>query len=437
VPETVIIIGAGAAGLAAAGALDRAGIRLILLEGRERIGGRIYTIHPLTCAVPVELGAEFMHGRPAEIWEYVAGHRLSIEEVKGERCYFEDGKLTRADRSDARAQILAGMQPYTNPDRSFSAYLAEAWADLPESEKGWAVEYVEGFNAARQEEISVRSLAIGEETSKRQPGSGALYRISSGYDSLIGNLWADCARAELRLGTPVRSVRWQRGTVTAEADSGAFHGRCAIVTLPLGVLQANEADPGFVRFDPAPESISTAARRLRMGEVIRITFEFRHRFWEWGVPSHKARLPELSMIFSHDPAFPTWWTSEPNQAPVVTAWTSGARVAKLFALSPEQIIREAAGSIGRLFGVPHEKILDEIVNAHTHDWQSDPFSRGAYSYVPAGCVDDVNALTIPVEDTLFFAGEATHTGGRNGTVDGAIASGRRAADQVLEALRRR
>jgi monoamine oxidase len=377
-----------------------------------------------------------MHGRPDEIWEYVTTHRLSIEEVKGERCYFEDDKLKRQNEDEDTARILAGMRGYTDPDRSFASYLAEAWPDAPESAKGWAAAYVEGFNAARREEISVRSLTIAHDAARQQSGGETLYRITNGYDSLVGNLWTDCGHAELRLGTPVRSIRWKERLVTAESDAGTFTGTCMIVTVPLGVLQAKEGDAGFVRFDPQPEAILSATHRLRMGEVLRITFEFRHRFWDWGVPSYRGRMPELSMIFSHDPAFPTWWTSEPNQAPVVTAWTFGSRAALLLTRSRDEIITEAAASLARLFGVKKEKIVEEILAAHTHDWQSDPFTRGAYSYVPAGSVDDVNTLATPVENTLFFAGEATHKGGRNGTVDGAIASGRRAAQQVLEALQR-
>jgi monoamine oxidase len=431
----VLIIGAGAAGLAAAGVLEREGIRAVILEARERIGGRIHTIHPSSCAVPVELGAEFVHGRPPEIWPEVTSGRLSAEEVKGDRFYFEDGRLRRLESNDAVDQVLQAMRDYTDPDRSFEQFLAEACRDVPETEKARASAYVEGFNAARKEDVSVRSLVMGEEAAA-QAGGGRMYRFGSGYDSVIGLLWASCARSELRLGNVVESLLWQRGSVTAKCASGTYSAKCAVVTLPLGVLQSRAGEPGYVEFDPEVGDIRNAASQLCMGQALRVTFEFRHRFWDWGVPTFKGRTQDLSMLFSLDPGFPTWWTSEPVKAPVITGWASGTRVREESSKSPEQITRDAAASLARLFGVPAEKVQAEIVTSYLHDWQADRFARGAYSYVPVGAVDNLSRLGLPVEDTLFFAGEATHNAGRNGTVDGAIATGRRAANDVLRVLRR-
>jgi monoamine oxidase len=385
--------------------------------------------------VPVELGAEFVHGRPREIWEHIASNRLTASELKGEQCYFENGELKPVDDGPT-TDVLRRMRDYTHPDRTFAEYLAEDCRNIPEEDKEWAAAHVEGFNAARKEEISVRSLVLTEEAAE-QAGGDNLYRINGGYDGVSRSLWSGCDGAELRLESSVRCIRWQRRSVTAVCDAASFQGESAIVTLPLGVLQAREGESGYVRFDPDPESIRGVANRLRMGEVIRITFEFCQRFWDWGAPTHKGRLPDLAILFSLDPAFPTWWTSEPFKVPVLTGWASGSKAARLLAMPPAQAIREAIESLGRLFGVPPEQIEKNVVAAYTHNWQSDPFARGAYSYIPAGCVEDVSTFAWPVDDTLFFAGEATHNGGRNGTVDGAIATGRRAAEQVIESFRQR
>ena len=361
--------------------------------------------------------------------------RLVVDELTGERSYFEAGRLHRFGSNDAVERVLRRMRDYTSPDRSFAQFLEEACADLPESDKAWASAYVEGFNAARKEEVSVQSLVMAEDAGAGVGGS-TLHRISAGYDSVIGNLFAGCARCELRLGTVVDEIHWSRGSVSARSDSGNYSAKCAVVTLPLGVLQASAGEAGYIRFEPEGHDIRTAASNLCTGQVMRITFEFRHRFWDWGVPTYQDGMQNLSMLFSLDSGFPTWWTSEPVKAPVITGWTSGPRVKQFSSKSGEQISREAAASLARLLGVPPAKVESEIVTSHMHDWQADPFARGAYSYVPAGHTNDLTRLGQSIEDTLFFAGEATNGAGRNGTVDGAIATGRRAAAEVLRALRR-
>jgi hypothetical protein len=375
-----------------------------------------------------------VHGRPGEIWDHVASGRLAAEELTGERFYFEEGRLQKFRGADTLERVFRKMRDYANPDRSFAQFLDETGGDLSQNDKAWAAAYVEGFNAANKEKVSVRSLVAAEDAAAGA-GGAALNRIAAGYDGVIGVLYAGCARCELRLGTVVEELHWKRGSVSARCDSGDYSAKCAVLTLPLGVLQAGAGKPGYVRFSPEIEQIRAAASRLCMGDVIKITFEFRHRFWDWGVPTHRGSMQDLAMLFSLDPGFPTWWTSEPVKAPVATGWTSSSRVRQFSSKSAEQISREAAGSLARLLGVPAAKLEAEIVTSYMHDWQSDPFSRGAYSYIPAGCLDDATQLGRSVEDTLFFAGEATNDSGRNGTVDGAIASGRRAAAQVLQALR--
>jgi monoamine oxidase len=434
VPDGVLIIGAGAAGLAAAGVLERAGVRAVILEARERIGGRIHTIHPSSCAVPVELGAEFIHGRPPEIWDRIAVSRLNVDELTGERFYFEDGRIKRINPDEGIQKVLAHMREHAQPDRSFADYLAEV-DSATQSEKDWASAYVEGFNAARKEDISLRSLVLTADAAERV-GGDTPYRITGGYDGLVASLYSNCGRAELRLGTAVQTLEWKPGAVTAHCAGETFLAQCAIVTLPLGVLQASPGDPGYVRFDPEPEYTLTAARRLRVGQVVRVTFEFRHRFWEWGVPTYRGRLLDLAMLYSQLDGFPTWWTSEPIKAPVITGWASGANADRFLTGSGQQMKDGAVESLARLFGVSPGKVEGEILMSYVHNWHADPFARGAYSYVPVGCMDDVARLAQPVENTLFFAGEATQENGRNGTVDGAIAEGRRAAEEVVRCFMR-
>jgi monoamine oxidase len=140
----------------------------------------------------------------------------------------------------------------------------------------------------------------------------------------------------------------------------------------------------------------------------------------------------MNFLFSQDPVFPTWWTLMPIDAPVLTAWAPADAAEKLSGLSNEAICEQALQALGRVLHMPVERCRAELLHAHTHNWQADPYSRGAYSYVAVGGFDTQRELAAPLENTLFFAGEATNYEGHHGTVHGAIASGYRAAEEILK-----
>ena len=160
-----------------------------------------------------------------------------------------------------------------------------------------------------------------------------------------------------------------------------------------------------------------------MGEVTRVTMRFRERFWP----------EDLAFVFSLGDTFPTWWNRYPDHAPLLTGWTAGPGAECLVGLPREAIVSRALESLSRLFSLTREELELMLLSTHTYDWCADAFSRGAYSYVPAGAMDAPAELGRPVEGVLFFAGEATDTSGGNGTVHGAIASGVRAARELLAA----
>jgi protoporphyrinogen oxidase len=237
-PE-VLILGAGAAGLTAARRLSMAGLRVEILEARRRIGGRIHTLRDPLSPVPVELGAEFVHGRPRAIWRAIEQARLAALELDGEEWCFEDGRLGRCSGAFHRVgQVMAGLDDA--PEQSFRDYVESFETDA--SVRRWASGYVEGFNAARQEKIGVRALARQEQASREVDGDRT-FRLAGGYSTLVDWLWsgANRASARLRLGTAVRQVAWRRGQVEIAASMGdapvRFEAPRVIVTLPIGVLK--------------------------------------------------------------------------------------------------------------------------------------------------------------------------------------------------------
>jgi monoamine oxidase len=211
----------------------------------------------------------------------------------------------------------------------------------------------------------------------------------------------------------------------------------AVITLPLGVLRAPSDAPGGVRFDPELKEKQEAINKLAMGAVTKIVMRFRERFLERRVfptqPSGR-RLPPLGFLHSRDEYFPTWWSSLPLRAPILTGWAGGLAAERLAPRGDEFVVGRAPDSLGRLLGLRRERLADLLIAWYTRDWQADPYSRGAYSYIPVGGQDAPRLLAEPIEDTLFFAGEATDLDGQNGTVHGAMASGRRAAGEIFQVV---
>jgi monoamine oxidase len=227
---------------------------------------------------------------------------------------------------------------------------------------------------------------------------------------------------QIHLNSPVHEIEWRRGFVRADAHEGD----AVVITLPLGVLQS-----GNVRFNPAIEEKEAAIKELIMGHVVKIVLGFHSSFWE------ERGLTKLSFLHAHGERFPTWWTTRPIAAPILVGWAGGPPAEVLALKGTDSILNAATESLANALKMDRRSVDRRIESAFVADWQADPFSRGAYSYVPVGAITAPMALAEPVANTLFFAGEATDTDGRCGTMDGAIASGYRAADQLLNVERRK
>src|SRR5208283_1118002 len=129
--------------------------------------------------------------------------------------------------------------------------------------------------------------------------------------------------------------------------------------------------------------------------------------------------------------FPTWWSSVSAGTAMLTGWSGGVRAEPLSGLGSAAIMERGLEALYHVFGVPVETLRDLVQERFVHDWQSDPYSRGAYSYSLPGGKEAARKLAAQVGNTLFFAGEAMDCTGHNGTLHGAIASGYRAASELL------
>lgn len=429
----VIIIGAGVAGLAAGAELASSGHSVLILEARDRIGGRVWTRHEPEVSAPVELGAEFIHGEIPETFELLQEVGKAALSTSGQRYVLSQGKLQQ--RAEGLfAQIQAGLERFVHEkpaDVAFERFLAEGERyGLSKDACKLARAAVEGFDAADPARAS--TLSIAEEWSAGGMLDAPQFRPAGGYSSLLAALAGALERKHVRLQlhTIVQAVRWSPSSV--EVD-GEFLGkpfqakaRRAIVTLPLGVLQAPADATGAVRFTPVLKDKDAALAGLASGPVLKVVLRFRSAFWE-GLDGGKYH--DAGFFQAPDLTFPTFWTARPVRAPLLSAWMGGPRAARLGQRPEAEIVRAASDSAQSMFGGQPL----ELEAAYWHDWLADPFSRGAYSYVTVGGQKARRELAAPIHDTLFFAGEATDSEG--GTVTGALHSGTRAAREVHGSLK--
>jgi monoamine oxidase len=442
-----VIIGAGVAGLAAGRVLASAGQRVAILEARDRIGGRIFTQRanvPGHGDMAVELGAEFIHGLPAETWSLVNEGHLATVELQGSQLSFLENRLQRHDAlHDAASDVLQGLKVWARErpgsDLTFADYVA--WAGIGAADAAAAADYVEGFNAADRSVIGAAALAK-QQSAEDEIQAERLFRLRDGYERIPLFM----AGAIRQLGVPIllkrraRHVKWREGAVsiqTAGSLESPLQAKRAVITLPLSVLQS-----GSMGFAPQPTAMLTQAARMRMGAVTRVTLVFRSRFWrDDDLLSKRSELAAdlrfLSFLFTPQLTPATWWTAMPEQTPIITGWVGGPKAEswqnRLRKSGDRgQLLTESLRPLSAIFGISEESLRKELASWHSHDWSADEHSRGAYSYAPAGALDASAKMSIPVAGTLYFAGEHTDTTGHWGTVHGAIRSGLRAARQVLE-----
>ena len=453
----VIIVGAGVAGLAAARLLGEAGLRVLVLEARGRIGGRVWTIYSPQGA-PVELGAEFIHGLPPVIFDRVHAANLDVREFTGPKWVQVDGKLQRDQDFFAKTNRVLDRIDARGPDHSFSRFLSEI--EDEDDAKLWGLEFVEGFHGALAERISVHSLLRSRKAEEELQGERS-FRLARGYGELLRVMKEALPeeRVRIRLNTTVKAVRWAAHDVSVKARSAGedaeFRSPRLLVTLPLGVLQAPPGSVGAVSFEPALEEKKSALLLLFMGQTIRLSMMFSERWWDHAAGSRyrAGELRDMSFIFSHEEWFPTWWTSAfstPSEgAPVshpstptegvpgtpaaslLTGWAASRRGERLSGRSSRFMRDHALDSLSSIFEYSRPRLEQMLQGWYVHDWQSDPFSRGSYSYVGVHGEGAQAELARPLAGTLFFAGEATNSEGHHGEVHGAIETGERAAREIL------
>lgn len=419
----LLILGAGISGLRAANLLLDQGFSVSLLEARDRVGGRIHSIHDPRIPVPLELGAEFIHGRPPQTFSLLSQANLAAYDVADSHRYLRGKKLTENPKFwDQIEQVMGRLSRYKKPDISFEKFLHQQ-RDLSPAALRKARDFVRGFDAADTVQIGVHGLALAQKASEKINGD-SLFRPLGGYHPLIKFLHTRLQnrRVPIHLSTIVQRIEWSpricQVTALVQNKTKIFTAEKILITLPLGVLQS-----GDVTFSPMVPRLAESLAAMQMGGVVKALFQFKKPFWE------TEDLQDLSFFHASDLAFPTWWTQLPMRLPLLTAWAGGPKALDLSELSEKQILDRAIRSLSRFFNRSNSWIARQLEMHWIANWPRDPFAHGAYSYVGVAGLPAARQFCRLGQTTLFFAGEHTAPD-LIGTVAAALASAERAVQAV-------
>jgi monoamine oxidase len=399
----VLVVGAGIAGLAAARELQRLGKRALVVEARPRIGGRVYTEAAL--GAPYEAGALYIHWaerNPVADFARKQGLNTVSDAGLAPIRAFDDGiettQTTRlARRADfGRLNLLLDGEDVV--DVSIADIAAQAVPPLGDAAAG------------------LSRLALGDEPDRMSARDYA--RLWSGDDLLLpegyGALVARLAEGvDVKLATEVTQIDWSGAGIVAQTNAGTIRAGFAIVTVPVGVLKS-----GALRFVPdLPPSTRNALDGLGMGALSKIGLSF--DFARLDIPQGD--------IFARDPKSLFDFDCRPFGRDIVVA-IFGGDFARSITASPRDAIATALDGFARVAG---GDVRGAFRDARLHAWHDEPFSRGCYSHCVPGHADARRALSLPVGDRIFFAGEATPPAdGEAMTTGGAFLSGQAAARRV-------
>ncbi len=429
----VIIIGGGAAGLMAARTLAKAGKNVVLLEGRNRLGGRIHTLEHGTSLQPAELGAEFIHGDLPVTQSLLNEADIKYTPASASMWRYDDGKfIAEGHVIEHWDEFLERIMQLKN-DMSMEAFMqqefsGERYEGLRESVRA----YVSGYDNADPKKAS--AFSIRKEWQNEH--EDAQYRVEGGYCMLISYLANEFKQAggHIYLNAVAKDIDWGQHHVTVSTDIGiTYQARQLLVAVPLGILQAEAGLKGTLSFDPPVDYYINALKSLGFGAVIKVLLEFDDAFWCSDETRQMAgvNLEDMGFLFSKE-TIPVWWTQMPVHRPLLTGWLGGPPAAARLNTSDEDMLIEALGSISNIFKIDIAKLKEKLLTWNVINWTVDPFCRGSYSYDTTETAEARKIISHPIGDTLFFAGEYLYEGTAMGTVEAALTSGLRAAEMLLD-----
>lgn len=414
-----LIIGAGAAGLAAGRQLHDAGQSILILEARKRIGGRIWTVDDFA-DFPIEQGAELIHGEGAVTHHLIQS--AGFQTLPAPRKAFLQWGAPMGSKRIAelpvalRITIESLLAAYhTLPQRlapgldlSLAAYLRS---------QGFATDTLAMADVLLAQTCcaSIETLSCADLVREMQVDHAGLeeFRPREGYGALLAHY---SAGLPIRLGCPVQTIRWNAQGVAVITGQQTFTARHCLLTVPVSILQA-----GGITFDPPLRSAKQQAiAAFRMEPATKLFYRFKEPLWD-----------ETLVYLAHEGVAARWWTpgyGRPGAA-VLCCYITAQRAAQIDAMTEVDALNLGLAEIGQVLGRPD--LPNACLRSRRIAWAHEPYSRGGYAHIPPGAAAARPLLAQPEGDVLFFAGEATAYDTNPQTVHGAIESGWRAASEIL------
>jgi monoamine oxidase len=417
------IIGAGASGLMAGRELTSKKISNFIIEARSRPGGRIHTIYQPAC---LELGAEFIHGKGGILQTLIDKAGLRTVSAEGVHLKGAGARIKEIQFWESIDKILVKIKKGKREDITFKEFLNGKESLLSAEEKRNISNFISGFNAAPLGKISSYVL-LGEHDEGGKEGYKGR-RLIEGYSGLIDYL---AKGQEIYFNTKVKAVLWSKKKVDiycqdlCSNEKKVFQCDKVLITLPPSILSKKMQ----IEFKPEISEKRKVCVEIGSGAVIKVILFLRKDFFEIKIMGKDSGFSFLHPV---EGPFAVIWSQWPRNVPVLTGWIGGPAALKAGKLSYAKLLGLMLKSLAGSLGISADKIKPAVLWHTIVDWQKDPFSCGAYSFVKAGHLKAGVELGRPVKDTLFFAGEAVSEEGISGTVESALSSGKKVVKDIID-----
>lgn len=424
----VIIIGGGAAGLMAAKLLSEAGKKILLLEARAQLGGRIHAIKDFS--FPAEGGAEFIHGNLKTTFDLLEEAGLKKATIKGKFCRLTKGKWSMEEELVPHWELLIRKLHECKEDVSVDIFLETFFKDnkyyvLKKKFKN----YIQGYDAADTKHANI--FAIRNEMNSEDEKQ---YRPVPDYSELIIFLKKSCLKYNgiVKTNEPVKEIR-QHKNIDVITPAGKYSSEKIVIAVPLGVLQCRKNNENFIQLPANLNPYTKAAKKIGNGSVIKFLLEFDSAFWLDEKFLKERNISAPSYIFTGE-KIPTWWTQYPSNAPLLTGWIAGPSAYKIKNYSEKKFKMLLMNSLCSLFNLSTEQLEKRLVNYRVMNWINEPHILGGYSFSTLKTEKAREFLRQPYENAFYFAGEYI-TKNSSSTVDAALKGGKEVAEQILKEVK--
>lgn len=407
----------------AAKELSASGYNVIVLEAAQRAGGRMLTYEAEGFSMPIEAGAEFIHGNLPLTLALAKQGNIRVVKIGGAMYRAEKGQLVKSEEMIEGWDELIEKMGEEKHDLTLATFLHLYYSDPQYGELRARVKsFAEGFDLADIEKVSIKALY--EEWSHEEMEEQ--YRIQGGYQKLAQYLQREAERngCAFVFSSAVAHVEWKQQQVSVSVRDGkTYTADKLLFAAPISILQCFDT-AASVTFKPAIDDYLQAAKQIGFGTVIKSIIEFKDAFWY-------KQADDVEFILSNE-AVPVWWTQHPDKTPLLTGWMGGKHAFTFSEQTDEELHQLALQSLSGIFHIPVEELAKKVKAWKIYNWRNKEYVHGAYTYAYPGSDAAIDLLRTPVDHTLYFAGEALYKGEFPATVEAALVSGKEVAEKMMD-----